>query len=200
MTGNSLALASIQEVHGFEVDLSGAKQTTEEGYLGLLGGGRRPRAGDIIYSRNATVGDAALVTSSERFAMGQDVCLLRSESECPRFLLYLLRSEPLRQQLESFMVGATFRRINVGQIRTFWGAWPPLDEQVLIAAYLDTQARTFDWMATNVAVAIDRLQYYRTALITAAVTGKVDVRTRCADPWARLQASAATPEGANKWR
>ena len=49
MTGNSLALASIQEVHGFEVDLSGAKQTTEEGYLGLLGGGRRPRAGDIIY-------------------------------------------------------------------------------------------------------------------------------------------------------
>ena len=80
MTGNSLALASIQEVHGFEVDLSGAKQTTKEEYLGLLEGGRRPRAGDIIYSRNATVGDAALVTSSERFAMGQDVCLLRSES------------------------------------------------------------------------------------------------------------------------
>jgi type I restriction enzyme, S subunit len=158
------------------VDLSNAKQTTEEEYLGLLEGGRRPRLGDIIYSRNATVGDAAMVTTNERFAMGQDVCLIRSGKHDPKYLLYMLRSEPLLQQLESFMVGATFRRINVGDIKTFWLCWPPISEQRAIADFLDLETSGIDRMVAKVETAIERLQEYRTALITAAVTGKIDVR------------------------
>jgi restriction endonuclease S subunit len=53
---DGIPLASIREVHGFEVDLTDAKQTSEEEYLTLIEGDRRPRVGDIIYSRNATVG------------------------------------------------------------------------------------------------------------------------------------------------
>ena len=173
---DGVPLASIREVHGFEVDLSNAKQTTEEEYLGLLEGGRRPRVGDIIYSRNATVGDAAIVKTSERFAMGQDVCLLRSEAQDPTYLLLLLRSEPVRQQVDSFVVGATFRRINVGQIRSFWACWPPVEEQRAITAFLDAETRRLDGLVSTVETAIARLQEYRTALITAAVTGKIDVR------------------------
>ncbi|HSO81162.1 restriction endonuclease subunit S [Thiocapsa sp.] len=173
---DGIPLASIREVHGFEVDLSNAKQTTEEEYLGLIEGGRRPRIGDIIYSRNATVGDASIVATAERFAMGQDVCLLRSEAQDPKYLLLLLRSEPLKQQVESFVVGATFRRINVGQIRTFWACWPPVEEQRAIAAFLDRETMRIDGMVAKVETAIERLKEYRTALITAAVTGKVDVR------------------------
>jgi type I restriction enzyme, S subunit len=171
-----IPLASIREVHGTKVDLSNAKQTTEEEYLGLLEGGRRPRLGDIIYSRNATVGDAAMVTTNERFAMGQDVCLIRSGKHDPKYLLYMLRSEPLLQQLESFMVGATFRRINVGDIKTFWLCWPPISEQRAIADFLDLETSGIDRMVAKVETAIERLQEYRTALITAAVTGKIDVR------------------------
>ena len=173
---DGIPLASIREVHGFEVDLSNAKQTTEEEYISLLEGGRRPRVGDIIYSRNATVGDAAIVTTQARFAMGQDVCLLRSEPQHPKYLLFLLRSEPLAQQLESVMVGATFRRINVGQIRMFWVCWPPAKEQRFIAEFLDSQTSKIDGMVAKVEIAIERLQEYRIALITAAVTGKIDVR------------------------
>ncbi len=175
---DGVPLASIREVHGFEVDLSNAKQTTEEEYLGLLEGGRRPRIGDIIYSRNASVGDAAIIATSERFAMGQDVCLLRSEAQDAKHLLLLLRSEPLVQQLESFVVGATFRRINVGQIRTFWACWPPVEEQRAIAAFLNRETTRIDAMIAKIETAINRLQEYRTALITAAVTGKIDVRAR----------------------
>lgn len=167
-------LASIREVHGFEVDLSEAKHTTEDEYLSLIEGGRRPCVGDVIYSRNATVGDAAIVTTRAPFAMGQDVCLLRSE-EYPRFLLYLLKSDCLVQQMEARMVGATFRRINVGQIRVFWACWPPVDEQRLIAEFLDRATSKFDAMSARVEAAADRLLEYRTAMISAAVTGKIKV-------------------------
>ena len=173
---DGIPLASIREVHGFEVDLSDAKQTTEEEYQSLLEGDRRPRIGNIIFSRNATVGDAAIVATSARFAMGQDVCLIRADAQYPKYVLYMLRSEPLAQQLDSFIVGATFRRINVGQIRTFWSCWPPVDEQLVATDYLDRETAILDAMVTKVETAIDRLQEYRTALITAAVTGKIDVR------------------------
>ena len=173
---DGIPLASIREVHGFEVDLSDAKRTTEEEYLGLLEGGRRPRIGDILFSRNATVGDAAIVATSEPFAMGQNVCLIRCDAQHPKYVLYLLRSEPIAQQVDSFMVGATFRRINVGQIRTFWGCWPPVDEQLAVTTYLDRETAILNSMVDKIETVIERLREYRAALITAAVTGKIDVR------------------------
>lgn len=53
---------------------------------------------------------------------------------------------------------------------------PPLAEQRAIAAYLNDESVKIKHMVGMVETAIERLQEYRTALITAAVTGKIDVR------------------------
>lgn len=53
---------------------------------------------------------------------------------------------------------------------------PPLPEQAAIAAYLDLETAKLDALLGKVEEAVERLQEYRTALITAAVTGKIDVR------------------------
>jgi len=55
-------------------------------------------------------------------------------------------------------------------------ALPPLEEQCAIAAFLDSQTGRIDALLARVEIAIERLREYRTALITAAVTGKIDVR------------------------
>ena len=52
---------------------------------------------------------------------------------------------------------------------------PPLPEQATIAAYLDLETAKLDALVGKVEEAVERLQEYRTALITAAVTGKIDV-------------------------
>ncbi len=173
---DAFPLASIREVSSFEVDLSNAKRTTREEYLDMIDGERDPRIGDIIYSRNATVGDASIVATEKPFCMGQDVCLIRSVSQHPRYVIYMLRSIPLLEQAESMMIGSTFRRINVGQIKQYWTALPPHDEQVEIAKYLDTETSRIDTLLAKVDEATERLTEYRSALITAAVTGKIDVR------------------------
>ena len=49
-------------------------------------------------------------------------------------------------------------------------------EQTGIAAYLDAQTAKLDAMVSKVEEAVERLQEYRTALITAVVTGKIDIR------------------------
>jgi len=53
---------------------------------------------------------------------------------------------------------------------------PPLPEQTAIATYLDRETAKIDRLVEKVEAAVGRLQEYRTALITAAVTGKIDVR------------------------
>jgi type I restriction enzyme S subunit len=58
---------------------------------------------------------------------------------------------------------------------------PPIEEQPKITDYLDRETAKIDALTERVRNAIDRLQEYRTALITAAVTGKIDVRRQSAD-------------------
>jgi type I restriction enzyme S subunit len=80
-TANGYPVASIMEVQSRFLDLTKANQTTQQFYNLLTEGGRKPRAGDLILSRNATVGEVAQVAEwHPPFAMGQDVCLLRKKS------------------------------------------------------------------------------------------------------------------------
>jgi transcriptional regulator len=58
---------------------------------------------------------------------------------------------------------------------------PPRCEQERIASFLDTQTAHFSALSAKVQEAIDHLREFRTALISAAVTGKIDVRTPSAE-------------------
>lgn len=58
---------------------------------------------------------------------------------------------------------------------------PPYSEQRDIADYLDQETSRLDKMIATIEQAMARLRQYRSALITAAVTGKIDVREEVAD-------------------
>ena len=53
---------------------------------------------------------------------------------------------------------------------------PPLGEQRAIVAFLDHETAQIDTLIAKVRQAIDQIKEFRTALISAAVTGKIDVR------------------------
>lgn len=171
-----IPLVSIGEVQSLEVDLSAAKRTSVEEYWQMISGGRAPRRGDIVYSRNATVGAAALVATDELFCMGQDVSLIRAADQDQRYLVFLLRSPAVMSQLDSAMVGSTFNRINVGKIKRLVVCVPPIEEQRAIAEFCRQEHRNTERLIGKVREAIDRLKELRTALISAAVTGKADLR------------------------
>ena len=174
-----IPLASIREVQSRWVSLENAKCTTEHFYELLIEGGRCPLPGDLIFSRNATVGEVAQVSADHsRFAMGQDVVLLRklSPEYSSDYLQHVIRSPIIILQLANMMIGSTFKRINVEEIRSFVMPSPPATEQADIADFLETELNGFDTLTTEAQRAIDLLQERRTALISAAVTGQIDVR------------------------
>ena len=171
-----IPLASTTEVQSLDLDLSRAARTTPEFYERLIDGGRKPGRGDIIYCRNVTVGAAAFVNTDEQFAMGQDVCLIRSETENQRFLAYQMRSAAMQAQLGTILIGSTFQRINVAEIKTLVVTIPPRHEQDAICQFLDPQMEKLSAIEAKLKTAIGLLRERRTALISAAVTGQIDVR------------------------
>jgi type I restriction enzyme S subunit len=174
-----IPLASIREVQSRRVELENAKCTTEYYYEMLIEGGRRPLPGDMIFSRNATVGEVAQVCEDHpRFAMGQDVVLLRKISAgCSTdFLQHVIRSPVITRQLETLMIGSTFKRINVEEIRSLVVPSPPPSEQAQIATYLEQERGRFESLIAEAESVVVLLKERRAALISAAVTGKIDVR------------------------
>jgi type I restriction enzyme, S subunit len=176
---SGIPVASIREVKGYWVNLDEAKQTTDRYYEVLSEGGRDPRSGDLILTRNASVGDVAQVPANVGpFALGQDVCLLRRTDTAMSsdYLQHVLGSDCIRRQLERAMIGATFKRINVQAVRDLIVPWPPAHEQAEIGRLLLEQRAGDRLTLANVVEAIALLQERRTAIISAAVTGKIDVR------------------------
>lgn len=191
---DGIPLASVSQAQRFVLDLSDAKHTDHASYQRLIEGGRRPSAGDLIYCRNVGVGAAAVVETDEVFAMGQDVCLLRSKDQNPYFLNHFLQSDAMRAQLEMILVGSTFRRINVEDVRALTIVVPPLVEQARLVDLIDLEATPMKLASAKAQLEITLLQEFRTRLIADAVTGLVDVRGIAATlPDAPVPVDSAAP-------
>jgi type I restriction enzyme S subunit len=178
-TQEGYPLASIKEAQGRWIDLTNAKRTTDEFYKLLTEGSRTPEPGDLVFTRNATVGEVAEVPAQiESFALGQDVVILKKlkGSHCSSFAWHLLRSTAVSNQLECAMIGSTFRRINVEQIKAISVPIPPSHEQASIAIYLEEVSDQWSKQEQDARHCVSLLQERRSALISAAVTGQIDVR------------------------
>jgi type I restriction enzyme S subunit len=93
-------------------------------------------------------------------------------------------------------LSATVPQINNKHIYPARFPCPSQAEQCVIAHYLDRETTKIDQMIAKVETAIERLQEYRAALITAAVTGKIDVRefTTVAEQPERESTAEPTPQ------
>ncbi len=70
----------------------------------------------------------------------------------------------------------TQQNIGMGVIENLFCTRPPLPEQIAIASFLNRETAKFDTLTAEAQRAIDLLQERRSALISAAVTGQIDVR------------------------
>ena len=97
------------------------------------------------------------------------------DDEVPRFLYYCMRNAV---ETGIILAGgtATIPHLTGEQLRKYRFPKPPKDEQELIVQYLDDQSSKFDSLTAEAERAIELLQERHTAMISAAVTGKIDVR------------------------
>jgi type I restriction enzyme S subunit len=100
----------------------------------------------------------------------------RTQKDLATFMFYVLHVSAKFGVFAGVEGKATFSHLPAETFRRYRFPFPPQEEQSAIVAFLESETRQFDTLISEATHAIDLLQERRTALISAAVTGKIDVR------------------------
>jgi type I restriction enzyme, S subunit len=134
--------------------------------------------GDVVVSIGPAYGKVAVVGHELIGAnLTQDTVRIATLPSAvdTRYLVWVLLSRTTADFWDTEIMGATFRRLNLGTLATTPIPLPALDQQRRIAAYLDEQTAKIDELMAVTERFIDLSRERRSALITAAVTGQLDV-------------------------
>ena len=133
---------------------------------------------DILFMNRGEIGKLAMIPSEFNGAnLNSQIAYLRTGDDIySRFLLYFLCSRNLGNLIESMKAGSVLTQFPIRDINNIHVPLPPKSEQHEIANSLDQRTRLFDELTAEAERGIELLQERRTALISAAVTGQIDVR------------------------
>lgn len=130
-----------------------------------------PKRGAAIFTNKVVIADGSVLFDSN--LMGWEIV----PTVDLKFVAYCL----IARRLDDLADVSTVPQINNKHVYPAHFPLPPRIEQRAIAEFLDLETAKIDEMTIKVETAIERLQEYRAALITAVVTGKIDVRPAVPD-------------------
>lgn len=132
-------------------------------------------AGTVVLSRDATIGRTAIM--GRDMATSQHFATWTCGPEVLPEYLHLVLSDAMQDHLESLTDGSTLRTIGMGDIRALRVPLPPVDEQQEIVIFARDVTDKIDTLIAKAERFIELAQERRAALITAAVTGQIEIPT-----------------------
>ncbi len=155
------------DIRNGRMDLSSTRKISEETYAYWA---RRmpPKGGDIFFTREAPMGEAAIVPDGERVCLGQRSMLIRLFPDLfsNRFLLYVIQSPSFQARMIEAAIGMTVKHLRVGGVEDLVVPVPPKAEQDRIVAIVDGLFRMCDHYADQ----LSRKQRIATNLAASAVS------------------------------
>lgn len=135
--------------------------------------------GDLLVSRSGTIGRSFLYDNNrhgECAYAGYLVRFVPNKKLVPKFVFYFTKSATFKDWLQVSVIQSTIGNVNGQKYANMSMPITEVTEQRAIVDYLDQETARIDNLVDRINQAVEKLQEYRTALITAAVTGKIDVR------------------------
>ncbi len=169
---------STKDISDKGIDFEGCLKTTSSSYEYLVRTGCQPICGDILFSKDGTIGRTVVIKEQRDFVVASSLIIIRPDSDIldSSYFNYLCQSSVVVQQVEGFVKGAGLPRLSIQNLLKVFGVFPSFVEQHSIVTFLDNETAKLDTLKTEAKTAISLLQERRTTLISAAVTGKIDVR------------------------
>ena len=160
-----------------QVSLDDCKQISHNDYFELSKKIKSAK-GDVIMARYATIGTLMYVDVDVDFLVSYScVTLKTNHSEVSGLYLFqYMKSDAFRQGIENQINTNTQSNVGIKDLQSVKIVAPPIKEQADIATFLDTETARLDELTAEATHGIALLKERRSALISAAVTGKIDVR------------------------
>ncbi|HBK0622658.1 TPA: restriction endonuclease subunit S [Escherichia coli] len=164
-----IGLEDVEAGSGQYKPTNGSSRQSEDSTVGIF------YEGDVLYGklrpylRKAIISEMAGCCSTE-------FLVLRAEKTEPRWLQEWLLTPDVTHQIESGCEGAKIPRADWGHIGSIEVVYPDQPEQAQILTTLDRETARIDALISKVEQSITLLKERRSAFITAAVTGQIDLR------------------------
>ena len=144
--GGEFPFVSTRDLRDGRIDINSALRTSRETYDYMVRTGCQPWAGDILFSKDGTVGETALVPEGQSFVVASSLVIISPDrAKCdPRYLNHALGSQPVSEQAASFKRGTGLPRLSVGNLGRLVVPVPSLADQRAIADYLDHETARID--------------------------------------------------------
>ncbi len=135
-----------------------------------------PEIGDVLVTMEAPLGETAQITETH-IALAQRIILLKADKTKIEndYLKYFLASTAGQGELWSRATGSTAIGIKASHLKEIIVLVPPIEEQIEITKVIRQEEKKILALIPKVETAIERLREYRAALISSAVTGKIQV-------------------------
>jgi type I restriction enzyme, S subunit len=135
----------------------------------------RPVEGDIVYSRELSFGNAAMIPKDCVVSLGQGTMLVRADESIiePRFLLKAMNAPFVKAQATKAAQGAAHPHVNLKDIRNFAVPVPPLLEQRRIVAELDALQAEVDVLTRLQAETATELDALLPSILDKAFKGEL---------------------------
>lgn len=128
----------------------------------------------VVFTRDASIGLSAITTREMAVSQHLIAWLPNKEKLSPEFLLLIFYA--MEKEFNRYTFGSTIKTIGMDDVSSLMASFPPLAEQLEIVSRSFSQFELIDTSIEKSNCLLNILKERRTALISAAVTGKIDVR------------------------
>lgn len=167
---------STVDVKQDNIDFENCLKTSIESYNKLVKNKCKPKIGDILISKDGTVGKTVVVNYEREFIVASSLVIIRLFNVYNQYFInYVLKSNIVQEQLNMFMKGAGLKRVSVENNKKLNVVIPSKEEQKEIADYLDKKCAGIDDLIEKKQQFLTELATYKKSLIYEYVTGKKEV-------------------------
>ena len=170
--GGEFPFISTKDVRDDGIDFENCFLTSPTSYEYMVKTGCRPQPGDVLFSKDGTIGRTIVVEQGRDFVVASSLIIIRPNKHHldSRFLSHLCQSDLVRSQVEAAVKGAGLPRLSITSLLKVIGCFPPIPEQTAIAAFLDRETAKIDGLVAEQRRLMELLKEKRQAVISHAVT------------------------------
>ncbi len=134
-----------------------------------------PEPGDILFTREAPMGEAAIIPKDTQVCMGQRMMLLRVFDTClnNKYLLYNILSATFQHRFIKNAIGTGVKHLRVGDVEKLVFPICSLQEQTQIVKEIETRLSVCDNAIKNINEALKKSEALRQSILKKAFEGKL---------------------------
>jgi type I restriction enzyme S subunit len=163
-----------------------------------------PESGDILFTREAPMGEAAQIPNNKKFCMGQRIMLLRVYPKFiyEKYLLYNIMSPKFQSRVTKNAIGTGVKHLRVGDVEQLTYPLCSFEEQIQIVKQLDFQLSITDGLQEKINDNLKQLESLRQSILKKAFSGELVPQDPKDEPASvlleRIQAEKAKQESSAK--